>query len=116
MTNVQQGAVPSPYQSLARDVAQDVVRPPSAVRRMDRYDGARGTDHDRSHRPDRREHATVAVHTLSGRMGQPTVSKGCKRSRYEGGQATKTCAKVKRVMQAALVQGEGVIKDRKSVV
>src|SRR6266568_2022921 len=35
VTNVQQGTVPSPYQSLARDVAQDVVSPPIAVRRID---------------------------------------------------------------------------------
>ena len=36
VTNVQQGKVPAQYQSLARDVAQDVVSPPIAVRRIDR--------------------------------------------------------------------------------
>src|SRR6266702_4542713 len=36
VTNVQKGTVPSQYQSLARYVAQDVVSPPIAVRRIDR--------------------------------------------------------------------------------
>jgi len=36
VTNVQKGAIPSPYQSVARSVAQDVVSPPMAVRRLER--------------------------------------------------------------------------------
>jgi hypothetical protein len=48
VTNVQKGAVPSQYQSLARYVAKYVVSPPIAVRRIDRYDGARVTYHYRS--------------------------------------------------------------------
>jgi len=43
VTNVQQGAVPSQYQSLARYVATYVVSPPLAVRRIDRSDGERVT-------------------------------------------------------------------------
>ena len=48
VSNVQKGNVPSQYQSLARYVAKYVVSPPIAVRRIDRYDGERVTDHDRS--------------------------------------------------------------------
>jgi hypothetical protein len=110
VTNVQTGAVPSQYQSLARDVAKDVVSPPIAVRRMDRYDGARVTSHDRSHRTERMEHDTVTVETCIGRMGQHMVPKGCKRIRYYGVQATKTFAKVKVAIQAALAKVEGVVK------
>jgi len=36
VTNVQRGAVPAQYQSLARYVAKYVVSPPIAVRRIDR--------------------------------------------------------------------------------
>src|SRR6266851_7367247 len=53
VSNVHQGKVPSQYQSLARDVAQYVVSPPLAVRRIDRYDGERVTYHSRSHRTER---------------------------------------------------------------
>jgi hypothetical protein len=83
--NVQKGAIPSQYQSLARYVAKYVVRPPIAVRRIDRYDGERVTYHYRSHRTDRMEHETVEVATVSGRMVQHTMPKGFKRIRYAGG-------------------------------
>ena len=54
VTNVQKGQVPSQSQSVARYVAKYVVSPPISIQRIDRYDGRRGTYHDRSHRPDRR--------------------------------------------------------------
>jgi Putative transposase len=114
--NVQQGAVPSPYQSLARAVAQDVVSPPMAVRRLERSDGARVTDHDRSHRTARREHATVEGTTFIGRMVQHTRPQGCKRIRDDGVQATKTLAKVKMSIQAALAQGEGVLQGAVQII
>ena len=60
VTNVQKGAVPSQYQSLARYVAKYVVIPPISVRRIARYDGERVTYHYRSHRTDRLEYETVA--------------------------------------------------------
>ena len=110
------GAVPSQSQSLARYVAKDVVSPPIAVRRLDRYDGARVTYHDRSHRTDRMEHETVDVATFIGRMVQHTVPKGFKRIRYYGVQATKTLAKVKVVMQEALAQVEGVVKGAIKII
>ncbi len=81
VTNVQKGPVPSQSQSVARYVAQYVVSPPIAVRRIDRYDGERVTYHYRSHRTDRLEHATVPVDTFIGRMVQHTVAKGFKRIR-----------------------------------
>jgi hypothetical protein len=42
-TNVHKGAVPAQAHSVARYVATDVVRPPIAVRRIERYDGERVT-------------------------------------------------------------------------
>src|SRR5205807_9562450 len=108
VTNVQKGTVPSPYQSVARYVATYVVSPPISVRRIDRYDGERVTYHDRSHRTERVEHETVPVDTFIGRMVQHTLPKGFKRIRYDGAQATKTFAKVKGAIQAALAKVQGV--------
>ena len=102
MTNVQKGAVPAQAHSVARYVATYVVSPLIAVRRIDRYDGARVTYHYRSHRTERLEHDTSPVATCIGRMVPHTMPKGFKRLRYYGVPATKTFAKVKVVMQAAL--------------
>jgi Putative transposase len=104
--NVQKGAVPSPEQSVARYV----VSPPIAVRRSDRDDGERVTSHDRSHRTERVEHATVDVRTVRGRMVPHTLPKGCKRIRDDGVPATKTFAKVKVLMREALAKVEGVVQ------
>ena len=110
VTNGQQGHVPSPDQRVARDVAPDVGSPPIAVRRIDRDDGKRVPDHDRSHRTARLEYATVDVATVMGRMGPHTMPKGLKRIRYAGVPATKTVATIKVSLQAALAKVEGVIK------
>jgi len=112
----QKGAVPSQSQSVARDVAKDVVSPPMAVRRIARSDGKRVTYHDRSHRTDRMEHETVEVATCIGRMGQHTVGKGCKRIRYDGVQATKTCATVKVMLHAAFAKVEGVVQGAVQII
>jgi len=116
VTNVQKGQVPSQYQSVARYVAQYVVSPPISVRRIDRYDGKRVTYHYRSHRTGRMEHETVPVDTFIGRMVQHTVPKGFKRIRYYGVQATKTFAKVKEVIHAALAKVEGVVKGAVKII
>jgi hypothetical protein len=116
VTNVQKGRVPSQSQSVARYVAKYVVSPPSAVRRIDRYDGVRVTYHYRSHRTDRVEHETVAVETFIGRMVQHTVPKGFKRIRYYGVQATKTFATVKVAIQAALAKVEDVVKGAVKII
>ena len=58
------------------------------------------------------EHETVDVATFIGRMVQHTVPKGFKRIRYYGVQATKTFAKVKVAIQAALAKVEGVVRGR----
>ena len=116
VTNGQKGQVPSQSQSVARYVAKYVVSPPIAVRRIDRYDGIRVTYHYRSHRTDRVEHETVAVETFIGRMGQHTVPKGFKRIRYYGVQATKTFAKVKVAIQAALAKVEDVVKGAVKII
>src|SRR5712664_1174528 len=116
VTHVQKGHVPAQYQSLARYVAKYVVSPPIAVRRIDRYDGQRVTYHDRSHRTERVEHETVAVDTFIGRMVQHTMPKGFKRIRYYGVQATKTFAKVKVVIRAALAKVEGVVTGAVKII
>jgi hypothetical protein len=91
VTNVPKGDGPARYQSLARYLAQDVVRPPLALRRLDRYNGHRVTSHYRSHKSERVEQETV----------QPVFPKGCQRIRSDGVQATKTFARLKGVLQAA---------------
>jgi hypothetical protein len=114
--NVQKGQVPSQYQSLARYVAKYVVSPPISVRRIDRYDGPWVTYHYRSHRTERVEHETIAVDAFIGRMVQHTVPKGFKRIRHDGVQATKTFAKVKVAIQAALAKVEGVVKGAVQII
>ena len=116
VTNVHKGAVPAQAHSVARYVAKYVVSPPIAVRRIDRYDGERVTYHYRSHRTDRMEHETVPVATLIGRMVQHTTPKGFKRIRYYGVQATKTFAKVKALIQAALAKVEGVVQGAVKII
>ena len=115
-TNVQKGQVPAQYQSLARYGAQDVVSPPIAVWRLDRYEGHRVTYHYRSHRTERVEHATVDVETFIGRMVPHTGPQGFKRMRSDGVQATKTLAKVQVAIQAALAQVEGVVKGAVQII
>jgi hypothetical protein len=116
VTNVQKGAVPAQAQSVARYVAKYVVSPPIAVRRIDRYDGARVTYHYRSHRTDRLEHETIPVATFIGRMVQHVLPKGFKRIRYYGVQATKTFAKVKAIIQAALAKVEEVVQGAVKII
>ena len=114
--NVQKGALPEQAYSVARYVAKYVVSPPISVRRIDRYDGERVTYHYRSHRTDRTEHETVPVATFIGRMVQHVLPKGFKRIRYYGVQATKTFAKVKAVIHAALAKVEGVVKGAVKII
>jgi hypothetical protein len=116
VSRVQRGNVPSQYQSLASYVAKYVVSPPISVRRIDRYDGERVTYHYRSHRTERTTHETVDVLTFIGRMIQHTRPKGFKRIRYYGVQATKTFAKVKAVIQAALAKVEGMVKGAVKII
>jgi hypothetical protein len=92
------------------------VSPPISLRRIDRYDGRRVTYHYRSHRTERTTHETVDVLTFIGRMIQHTRPKGFKRIRYYGVQATKTFAKVKIVMQAALAKVENVVKGAVKII
>src|SRR5919198_3723386 len=116
VTNVQKGQVPSQAQSVARYVARYVVSPPISVRRIDRYDGEWVTYHYRSHRTDRVEQETMDVLTFIGRMVQHTMPKGFKRIRYYGVQATKTFAKVKVIIHAALAKVEGVIQGAVKII
>ncbi|HYQ96934.1 MAG TPA: transposase, partial [Candidatus Nitrosocosmicus sp.] len=116
VTNVQKGRVPSQYQSLASYVAKYVVSPPISVRRIDRYDGHRVTYHYRSHRTERSTYETVDVITFIGRMIQHTMPKGFKRIRYYGVQATKTFAKLKGIIRAALARVEGIVKGAVKII
>ena len=52
----------------------------------------------------------MAVYPFIGRMVQQVFAKGFQRMRYDGVQATKTFAKLKGVMQAALAQVQGFVK------
>ena len=112
----QKGAVPAQFHRVARYVAQYVVSPPMAVRRIDRYDGERVASHYRSHRTDRVEHETVDVHTFIGRMVQHALPKGFKRMRYDGVQATKTFAKVKVVIHEALAKVQSVVRGAVKII
>ena len=56
------------------------------------------------------------VLTFIGRMVQHTVPKGFKRIRYDGVQATKTFAKVKVIIQAALAKVEGVVTGAVKII
>jgi len=116
VTNVQKGDVPSRYQSLARYLAKYVVSPPISLRRIDRYDGQQVTYHYGSHKSKRVEWETVAVYTFIGRMVQHTFSKGFKRIRYYGVQATKTFEKVKGLIQEALAKVKGIVKGAVKII
>jgi len=116
VTNVQKGDVPTRYQSLARYLAKYVVSPPISLRRIDRYDGQRVTYHYRSHKSERVEWETVAVYTFIGRMVQHVFAKGFQRIRYYGVQATKTFAKLKGVIQAALAKVQGFVKEAIKII
>ena len=116
VTNVQKGDVPSRYESLARYLAKYVVSPPISLRRIDRYDGHQVTYHYGSHKTKRVEWETVAVYTFIGRMVQHTFSKGFKRIRYYGVQATKTFEKVKSLIQDALAKVKGIVKGAVKII
>ena len=116
VTNIQKGEVPARYQSLATYLAKYVVSPPISVRRIDRYDGHSVTYHYRSHKTERVERETVEVYTFIGRMVQHVFPKGFQRVRYYGGQATKTFAKIKRMIQDALVKLQGIIKGAVKII
>jgi hypothetical protein len=109
VTNVHKGDVPARDQRLARYLAQYVVRPPLSLRRLDGYAGHHVTDHYRSHTSERVERERVAVSTCIGRMVPHTFPKGCPRIRYYGVPATKTLAKSKGMIPAAVAQVQGVV-------
>ena len=58
----------------------------------------------------------MAGYTFIGRMGQHVFAKGCQRMRYYGVQATKTFAKLKGVMQAALAKVQGFVKEAIKII
>jgi putative transposase/transposase-like zinc-binding protein len=116
VTNVQKGDVPSRYQSLATYLAKYVVSPPISLRRIDRYDGQCVTYHYRSHKSERVERETVAVYTFIGRMIQHVFPKGFQRIRYYGVQATKTFAKIKRMIHEALAKVKGIVKGAIKII
>jgi len=116
VTNVQQGDVPARLQSLATYLAKYVVSPPISLRRIDRYDGHHVTYHYRSHKGERVEQETVEVYTFIGRMVQHGFAKGFQRVRYYGVQATKTFAKMKSMIQAALAKVKRVVKGAIKII
>ncbi len=93
-----------------------MVRPPISLRRIERSDGHRVTSHDRSPKSEHVERETVAVYTFIGRMMQHVFPKGFQRIRYDGVQATKTFAKVKVMIQAALAKVQGIVKGAITII
>jgi Putative transposase len=116
VTNVQKGDVPSRYESLARYLAKYVVSPPISLRRIDGYDGQRVTYHYRSHKSERVERETVEVYTFIGRMIQHVFTKGFKRIRYYGVQATKTFEKITGLLREALLKIKGVVRGAVKII
>lgn len=116
VTNVQKGDVPSRYESLARYLAKYVVSPPISLRRSDGYDGQRVTYHYRSHKSERVERETVEVYTFIGRMIQHVFTKGFKRIRYYGVQATKTFEKITGLLREALLKIKGVVRGAVKII
>lgn len=116
VANVQKGDVPSRYNSLARYLAKYVVSPPISIRRIDSYDGEKVTYHYRSHKTGREERERVNVYTFIGRMIQHVFPKGFQRIRYYGVQATKTFAKVKGIIQKALLRVKRVVKGAIKII
>ena len=114
--NVQQGEVPSRYQSVARYLAQYVVRPPLSLRRIEGDDGHRVPSHSRSHTSARVERDPVEVSTFIGRLVQPICPKGFPRIRSDGVQATQTFAKLKGGMQDAVAQVKGLVKGAITII
>ena len=108
--NVPQGHGPAQEQRGARYVATSVVCPPSAVGRLERDDGARVTSHDRCHRTDRMEDATVPVDTCMGPMVPPTVAQGFKHRAVLGGASHQDVGQGQGRIQAALAKVEGVVR------
>jgi hypothetical protein len=82
-TNMQKGDVPTRYQSVATSLAPYGLSPPISRQRIDRYEGQRVPSHERSHKTERVERATVDGSCM-GRMVPHTFSKGRKRVRYDG--------------------------------
>jgi hypothetical protein len=101
---------------LARYLAKYVVSPPISLRRIDCYDGHQVTYHYRSHKSERVERETVAVYTFIGRMIPHVFPKGFQRIRYYGVQATKTFAKLKGMIQAALAKVHGVVQGAIKII
>ena len=101
---------------MARYLAKYVVSPPISLRRIDRYDGQRVTYHYRSHKSERVEQETVDVCTFLGRMMQHTFAKGFKRIRDYGVQATKTFAKIKRMIHDALAKVQGIVQGAIKII
>ena len=116
IAQVQKGDVPARYHTLATYLAKYVVTPPISVRRIDRYDGRRVTYHYRSHKTERTEYETVDVLTFIGRMVQHVVPKNFQRVRYYGVQATKTFAKLKPLIQAALAKVQHIVKGAVKII
>jgi hypothetical protein len=113
---VQKGDVPARYQSWARYLAKYVVSPPISLRRIERYDGHRVTYHYRSHKSERVERETVDVYTFLGRLGQHVFPTGFQRVRYYGVQATKTFAKLQRLIHDALAKVKGIVQGTIKII
>ena len=62
------------------------------------------------------EKETVEVYTFIGRMIQHVFSKGFKRIRYYGVQATKSFEKIKETIKEAVAKVKGVVQDAVKII
>ena len=93
-----------------------MVSPPISLRRIDGDDGQRVTSHYRSQKTERVERERVDVSTCIGRMIQHVLPKGFQWIRDYGVQATKTFAKIKAMIHAALAKVKGIVQGAIKII
>jgi hypothetical protein len=107
---LEKGKVPAGSAGLAYYLAQDVVRPPIALRRILRYDGQQVRYWYNDHKTNRRQEETMPALEFIGRMVQHILPKGFHRVRYYGLHATCKAKKVRGVLKQLLVALGRLIK------
>ena len=116
VAHVTKGKVPEQCRGLAKYLAKYVASPPIAIRRIIRYTGQEVTYWYKDHQTKGKEVVTVDVMIFIGRMVQHILSKGFKRIRYYGLQATKTFEKWADVIKEGLRRVGRIIKGTYEVI
>ena len=116
VAHVTKGKVPKKCKGLARYLAKYVASPPIAVSRIVEYDGETVTYWYRDHKSKAKKVETVSVFTFIGRMVQHILTKGFKRVRYYGLQATKSFSKWCDIIKEGICKIGKAIKGAYEVV